>query len=377
MNITRDNYEIFFIDYFDGNLDVSQQEELFRFLAQHGDLKEEFESFNSNPIETTDESFEDKHLLQRNILTPDTIDQYLIAELENDLSGTEQEKLRTFLVQHPGYNRNRKLIQLTRLPESSESFPSKDKLKQPVIIPLYRTQTFRYAVAAAIVLLLLSGGALLINKTLNRPQTQVAQQKTPAPVHPDKGLPQTNSLQAAVAQRNNATVSSNTTTSPIESVQKGNRTNRTTISTQQQNNLALKAEIITTVAPIALREIEPNAVYAIDAPAYRTRVSENAGPLLASSDNASSGLSQQYPGLWTTIKEKASDEIEKASGTEAAAQLAAAEGSEKPKVRWLGIIGKGVELVFGNKVSLKTSYDVDGDMMAYNFKAGGVKIEKR
>ncbi|HEX5001832.1 MAG TPA: hypothetical protein VFW78_05010 [Bacteroidia bacterium] len=377
MNITRDNYEPFFIDYFDGNLDVSRQEELFSFLEQHPDLKNEFESFNNNPIEVPEEAFEDKHLLQRNILTLDTLDQYLIAELEGDLSNTEQEKLTAFLFEHPELSRHRKLIKLTRLPVSSEIFTAKEKLKQPVIIPLYRTQTFRYAIAAAILLLLLSGGALLINRTLNRPQIQVAQQETPALLQTEKELQQKHALQTAVAQNSTAAGTSTITTSPANPIQKVNRTKRNTITTQQPNSLAQKTEIINTIDPIALSELEPNAVYAIDGPAYPAGVSEPAAPLLASAGNVPSGVSQQYPGLWTAIKEKASDEIEKASGTEAAAQLAAAEGSAKPKVRWLGIISRGVELVFGDKVTLKTSYDVDGDMMAYNFKAGGIKIEKR
>ena len=43
--INRTNYEIYFIDYFDGRLDEKSQKELFAFLKANADLKDEFDRF--------------------------------------------------------------------------------------------------------------------------------------------------------------------------------------------------------------------------------------------------------------------------------------------------------------------------------------------
>ena len=46
MNINRNNYELFFIDFYDGNLTDAQKHELDLFLAENPNLKEECDSFD-------------------------------------------------------------------------------------------------------------------------------------------------------------------------------------------------------------------------------------------------------------------------------------------------------------------------------------------
>ncbi len=46
MRITRDNYEVYFIDFIDGNLDASLQEEMRLFLAANPDLSEEMDGLD-------------------------------------------------------------------------------------------------------------------------------------------------------------------------------------------------------------------------------------------------------------------------------------------------------------------------------------------
>ena len=46
MRITRDNYEVYFIDFIDGNLDASLQEEMQLFLASNPDLAEEMDGLD-------------------------------------------------------------------------------------------------------------------------------------------------------------------------------------------------------------------------------------------------------------------------------------------------------------------------------------------
>ena len=97
MKITRDNYEVVFIDYFDGTLDAAAVAELRAFLELHPDLKAEFDSFSPQPLEAANLVFENKSSLKRGEITEHNIQSYLNAEVNQDLSATEQEELNHFL----------------------------------------------------------------------------------------------------------------------------------------------------------------------------------------------------------------------------------------------------------------------------------------
>ena len=85
--ISRSNYEIVFIDYFDGKLDKIRVEELFKFLSVNQDLKEEFDQFmsvNAKPDLTLE--FSGKEKLKKETITYLNYKTLLIGYLENDLS---------------------------------------------------------------------------------------------------------------------------------------------------------------------------------------------------------------------------------------------------------------------------------------------------
>ncbi len=103
--INRENYEIFFMDYLDGQLSPKQLEALKVFLNDNPDLKEELEDLSGFKLEAKEQSFPDKATLKK---TPDlpeinlgNIDAFLLHELEGNLSDEETEKLDTFLKLHP------------------------------------------------------------------------------------------------------------------------------------------------------------------------------------------------------------------------------------------------------------------------------------
>ena len=50
MNINKNNYEAFFLDYHEGNLSPQQVADLLLFIEQHPELEEEFESFENFSI---------------------------------------------------------------------------------------------------------------------------------------------------------------------------------------------------------------------------------------------------------------------------------------------------------------------------------------
>jgi hypothetical protein len=77
MNINKDNYEAYFLDYFEGNLSTAEVEELFAFMELHPEVKNEFEGFEMITVATDQATvFEDKDLLKKNEIlshTPITI----------------------------------------------------------------------------------------------------------------------------------------------------------------------------------------------------------------------------------------------------------------------------------------------------------------
>lgn len=105
MKIDRNNYEEFFIDYLDGNLDETQIIMLEEFLRQHPDLREELEGLEKIQILPGEEEFLDKENLKQIDLTG-TVDEdnfafFCIAENEGDLNEKQKEQLRQYLLIHP------------------------------------------------------------------------------------------------------------------------------------------------------------------------------------------------------------------------------------------------------------------------------------
>jgi hypothetical protein len=159
-DINLNNYEIYFIDYFDGNLTAEQAAELFLFLEKNPTLKEEFNAFNSISISdlNTHQVFEDKFALK--VLTTPTsssINEWLIAEIEGTLSKEQIKQLEVFLIANPQYNKDRELYKQTILiADEQDEFAYKSSLKQGVVRPLYTSNKFWYAVAAILLVLLVS-----------------------------------------------------------------------------------------------------------------------------------------------------------------------------------------------------------------------------
>lgn len=155
MEINLNNYEAFFLDYYEGKLNKAQTEELFRFLEKHPELNEEFYSFENITLENSDVFFNDKNTLIKPEVTHYNYENYLIAEAEGDLTTHEKRALDNFLAQHPEYNKDRDLYSKIKAnPDKSVFFNLKENLRKTVEIPgakiiyLYRS----LAVAASIVL---------------------------------------------------------------------------------------------------------------------------------------------------------------------------------------------------------------------------------
>jgi hypothetical protein len=94
MKINRDNYESWFLDYLEGNLDPEQMEMVRRFKIEHPDLADEAEEFSLFLKADSGLVYPGKHLLRKEVYDdPVHFEQFAIAAMEGDMS---EEELRQF-----------------------------------------------------------------------------------------------------------------------------------------------------------------------------------------------------------------------------------------------------------------------------------------
>lgn len=157
MGINRDNYEAWFLDYAEGNLNEQQIADLMLFLGENPDLKEELlDDFEGVILTAESVTLPEKESLKQEVglVNANNVDDFLIGELEGTLNAEEQAALHSFIQQHPTFEKERQLYKKTVLhPDLAIAYPSKEglKRKRAIVLPLFA----RYAATAAIVIFVL------------------------------------------------------------------------------------------------------------------------------------------------------------------------------------------------------------------------------
>jgi len=150
--INRDNYEVYFLDFIEGNLSKSQISMLNAFLANNPDLKAELDGFEAITIEDPLESNDSlKASLKREETTGLLEHEYLmISQIENTITPDEKAKLSELVNKSPDLLDSLALYHKTIISkDQSVSFPNKATLIQKdkkVVV------WWQYATAAAILL---------------------------------------------------------------------------------------------------------------------------------------------------------------------------------------------------------------------------------
>jgi len=154
--INKHNYELFFLDFIEGNLSESQIKDLNEFLAKNPNLKIQFDDFENVTLKPELIKYEQKEELikqtQSKLFDITHFEYLAIAELENDISIKEKKELKNIT------NKKSELeIQLyknTKLKaDENIVYPFKNKLKRKVI-PIY-VKISSYAAASIIALFLI------------------------------------------------------------------------------------------------------------------------------------------------------------------------------------------------------------------------------
>ena len=86
MKITRDNYEPFFLDYLEGNLDENKIDQFLDFLEKNPDLKEELQLFEHVNLPEEHFDFSGKESLYKSAAEEKLmLENKVIAYLEGDM----------------------------------------------------------------------------------------------------------------------------------------------------------------------------------------------------------------------------------------------------------------------------------------------------
>lgn len=136
MKITRENYEPFFLDYLEGNLEEHMVDEFIEFLQQNADLKEELQQFEAVTITPDKVGFDGRHNLYRQSLDlPEEFENKAVAWLEGDLDEKERAGFDAYIDTHPDKKRELELFMKTKLyPDKNVIFRHTSKLyRKPYI----------------------------------------------------------------------------------------------------------------------------------------------------------------------------------------------------------------------------------------------------
>lgn len=140
MKITRNNYEVFFLDYLEGNLDEELVNDFIRFLQENPDLRQELQLLEPLEIIREEVTFPGKSSLYRSELGQnETFDHQVIAWMEGDIPADEAAEFERWTEKHPEMKAELERYKKTFLePDLSVTFEKKNNLyRSPEIRSLF------------------------------------------------------------------------------------------------------------------------------------------------------------------------------------------------------------------------------------------------
>lgn len=164
MNITRHNYEEYFLLYVDNELGADERAAVENFVQENPDLREELVMLQQSVIRPDQQLvFEDKSSLLKNVPATNPVnetnyEEYFVLYGDDELNNEQKDLVEQFVYRHPQYQSEFELIQQARLtPDTHLVFPNKASLyryehdKRVIAIRWWR-------IAAAAVVLIFLGG---------------------------------------------------------------------------------------------------------------------------------------------------------------------------------------------------------------------------
>ena len=199
MSINLNNYEIYFIDYFDGNLSAQGENELMLFLDSYPELKKEFESFENINLEQEEIVFSKKSSIKKTeikafaFVKEENYENVFVAYFESDLNKKEMLEVEQFLALNPFLKEEFELHSKLQLPKQEIVFENKSQLRKRIAIVGWQ---LRAAVAAASIALLISAFWFLNENTevSNKEMASISAAES-------KSVPLKNNVSLQIAER--------------------------------------------------------------------------------------------------------------------------------------------------------------------------------
>jgi hypothetical protein len=141
MIINRDNYEAYFLDFYEGQLSPEMVEAVLMFVDQNPDLKNVFDEFEAvSLVADQDIVFEKKPSLKKNQVFATSqvnelnYEEYLVGEAEGLLNADQLAIIEEFISINPQFEKDRRLFALAHLSAEDEIvFEAKKSLKHKAI----------------------------------------------------------------------------------------------------------------------------------------------------------------------------------------------------------------------------------------------------
>ncbi len=159
--ININNYEAFYLDFLEGNLNEEETALLFVFLDENPELKLDETEFisledNSSILDNSYKKSLKQVVFEEETVTSFNINSFLIAQTENQLSTFKNNELEEFIALNPVYLKDQQLFKIAHLKANIEEiYTAKNELKQARKISLWPILSI---VVAASVALLISFG---------------------------------------------------------------------------------------------------------------------------------------------------------------------------------------------------------------------------
>lgn len=133
MQITRNNAEAFFLDYYEGNLSEERVAELFAFLKMNPDLREAFEAFGDVSVNEDSISSPDFSFLKKEAAADEheSAEQWMVDFVEGTISDDDRASLEKYLEANPAKRRDIDLLRKTIFEaDAAEVFGDVSSLKK-------------------------------------------------------------------------------------------------------------------------------------------------------------------------------------------------------------------------------------------------------
>ena len=152
--INRHNYEEFYLDYIEANLNAEDSAELLLFLENQSDLKAELEGFELITLDANEKISIDFSDLKKEI-TPLNAEDFIIGSIEGQLTKNDEKELALVISKNEGLKKLATRYSNTILPKSIIEFTEKFKLKKKAGILVFMTPLRRFAAVGLLLIALI------------------------------------------------------------------------------------------------------------------------------------------------------------------------------------------------------------------------------